>query len=95
MKKKLSKIYWGGKLKRGENDASPLTIKHGTFQGPPNIGTFHWPPNKMLPQGPPSLELSIGHQAWNLPLAPNLEPSNGHKVGVFPHLFFFSFSFKA
>jgi hypothetical protein len=75
MKKNLSKIYWGEKMKRGENDVSPLTIKHGTF---------HWPPSKMLPQGPSSLELSIGHQAWNPPMATKL----GSSLTFFFLLFF-------
>jgi len=43
-------------------------------------GTFQWPP---------SMEPSIGHQTWNIPLAtkfgtfhwpPNMEPSIGHQA---------------
>jgi hypothetical protein len=55
--------------------------------------TFQWPP---------SLEHSIGHQAWNIPLAtkhgtfhwpPNLKPSIGHQA-LDPPSSPFSFSLK-
>jgi hypothetical protein len=57
------------------------------------LGTFHWPP---------SMEPSIGFQAWNLPLAskhgtfhwpPSLEHSIGHQALDLPSLPF-SFSLK-
>jgi hypothetical protein len=55
--------------------------------------TFHWPP---------SMELSIGHQTWNLPMAtklgtfhwpPSMELSIGHQA-LDPPSFPFSFSLK-
>jgi len=57
------------------------------------LGTFHWPP---------SLEHSIGRQAWNLPLAtklgtfhwpPSMEPFIGHQALNLPSPPF-SFSLK-